>query len=327
MMRIGVVPGGRLSAMTDDHHSQALASLAGLALGDALGSQFFVPANRQALDERRLPPAPWQWTDDAEMACSVYARPRASRTRSTRTRWRTSFAEHHDFDRGYGPAVNRMLRLVREGGSWRATRRRNSSIGQGSWGNGAAMRVAPLGAWYPGDLAEAARQAALSASVTHTHPEAVAGAIAVAVAASAAAVLDARRRRAPSSTPSCRTCRPGWCGTGSVPRSACPRPPVRGEPDQPGQRRRGGTRGRGRARRRAPVSAPDTVPFTLWAAAHHLDSYEQAFWATASAGGDVDTTCAIVGGIVGARVGVDGRPASWRQACEPPPVWVREVLR
>ncbi len=49
------------------------------------------------------------------------------------------------------------------------------------------MRVAPLGARYPGDLEHAARQAALSAEVTHTHPEAVAGAVAVAVAASRAA--------------------------------------------------------------------------------------------------------------------------------------------
>ncbi|MGV9565108.1 ADP-ribosylglycohydrolase family protein [Streptomyces sp. NPDC003480] len=31
-------------------------------------------------------------------------------------------------------------------------------------------------------------------------------------------------------------------------------------------------------------------------------------WATASAGGDVDTTCAIVGGIVASRVGTEGIP-------------------
>ncbi|MGW5480947.1 ADP-ribosylglycohydrolase family protein [Streptomyces sp. NPDC004008] len=33
-----------------------------------------------------------------------------------------------------------------------------------------------------------------------------------------------------------------------------------------------------------------------------------ALWATASAGGDVDTTCAIVGGIVASRVGTEGIP-------------------
>jgi hypothetical protein len=45
--------------MTDDRHNRAHASLTGLAAGDALGSQFFVPANRQALAERRLP-ASWR---------------------------------------------------------------------------------------------------------------------------------------------------------------------------------------------------------------------------------------------------------------------------
>ena len=49
------------------------------------------------------------------------------------------------------------------------------------------MRVAPLGAWFAGDPATAAREAAASARVTHTHPEGVAGAVATAVAASLAA--------------------------------------------------------------------------------------------------------------------------------------------
>jgi ADP-ribosylglycohydrolase len=69
------------------------------------------------------------------------------------------------------------------------------------------------------------------------------------------------------------------------------------------------------------TSAQDTVPFALWAAARNLDDFEQAFWTTASAGGDVDTTCAIVGGIVAAKVGADGLPAQWRAACEPLPSW------
>ncbi|NED87385.1 ADP-ribosylglycohydrolase family protein, partial [Streptomyces sp. SID11233] len=84
-----------------------------------------------------------------------------------------SFARHHDFDRGYGPGANRLLRLVREGGDWREL---STGLfrGQGSWGNGAAMRVAPLGAWYADDPREAARQAVLSARPTHQHPEGIA---------------------------------------------------------------------------------------------------------------------------------------------------------
>ena len=55
--------------------------------------------------------------------------------------------------------------------------------GQGSFGNGAAMRVAPLGAYFADDLERVVEQARRSAEVTHAHPEGVAGAIGIAVAA------------------------------------------------------------------------------------------------------------------------------------------------
>ncbi|MFI7029943.1 hypothetical protein ACIBK1_14665 [Microbispora rosea] len=49
--------------MASDPLTRATASLYGLALGDALGSQFFVPANREALTTRTLPPER-VWSDD-----------------------------------------------------------------------------------------------------------------------------------------------------------------------------------------------------------------------------------------------------------------------
>lgn len=40
--------------VTADRHSRAVASLHGLAVGDALGSCFFVPDNQPALEARRV---------------------------------------------------------------------------------------------------------------------------------------------------------------------------------------------------------------------------------------------------------------------------------
>lgn len=136
-MTVDSSPEGRLT--------RALAALRGLAVGDALGSQFFVPAHYPLLKHRGLPPGHWQWTDDTEMACSVVA-VLATHHRIDQDALAHSFAAHHDFDRGYGPAVNRLLRLVREGGDWRELAAALFN-GQGSWGNGAAMRIAP---WAPG---------------------------------------------------------------------------------------------------------------------------------------------------------------------------------
>ena len=200
-----------------------------------------------------------------------------------------------------------MLRLIRqEGGDWRQLVA-ESWDGRGSWGNGAAMRVAPLGAYFADDPGRAASEAVLSAEVTHTHPEGVAGAVAIAVAAALAAgepglrgedFLDEVAERTP----------PGLVrdGIGNAmtllhledPRSAA------------------ASLGNGRY-----ISAPDTVPFTLWVVAKHPEDFAAAFWATACVGGDVDTTCAIVGGVIAARVGLDGIPDEWLERCEALPDW------
>lgn len=72
------------------------------------------------------------------------------------------------------------------------------------------------------------------------------------------------------------------------------------------------------------TSAHDTVPFALWSAARSLDDYERAFWTTAQVGGDVDTTCAIVGGVLGAR-GDEVLPAAWLARTEASPAWLPEA--
>ena len=231
------------------------------------------------------------------MACSVVA-VLAAHHRIDQDALARSFAEHHDFDRGYGPAVNRLLRLVREGGDWRELAAALFN-GQGSWGNGAAMRVAPLGAWYADDPEQATHQAEISAYPTHQHREAVVGAMAVAAAAALAA--DPGGPAEP----------PRRCWTASS-RCAAQRRRRRAaaRPGHARLRRRGHRRGRARLRT-AHVSAHDTVPFALWSAARALGDYEAAFWTTAQVGGDVDTTCAIVGGV---------SPAGRRER-RPPPGW------
>lgn len=51
----------------------------------------------------------------------------------------------------------------------------------GSWGNGSAMRVSPIG-WAFGSLDETIQRASESAAVTHNHPEGIKGASATAAA-------------------------------------------------------------------------------------------------------------------------------------------------
>jgi len=151
--------------------------------------------------------------------------------------------------------------------------------------------------------------APVSAEVTHAHPEAIAGAIAVAVAAALAARPDPPAARdfldhVLQMTP------PGQVHAGIW--------AARGLAHVPFAKIAVHELGNGRY-----TSAADTVPYALWAAARNLNDYEQAIWITASTGGDVDTTCAIVGGVVAAHVGADGIPGHWLSAREPLPAWAR----
>ncbi|WP_228838801.1 ADP-ribosylglycohydrolase family protein [Nocardia amamiensis] len=291
-------------------------SLEGLSVGDALGAQFFVPGRSLPdLLAGRAPAAPWEWTDDTEMACSVYAQIRGY-GQIDRDGLAAAFADRCEPYRGYSGGTVAVLHEIRDGRPW-ADAAGALFDGRGSWGNGAAMRVAPLGAYFAGNLDRAASQAALSAEVTHRHPEAIVAAMAVAVAASHAAATHGRH---------------------------CPPEELLHvvEPYLVEGRTAGGVR---RARRLlgrsvaeaayelgngAQVSAQDTVPFTLWAAATFLDDYPAAVTACVEAGGDADTTAAIVGGIVAARTGIGTRsgvrgiPPQWLSAREPLPTWATD---
>ncbi|MBB2942910.1 ADP-ribosylglycohydrolase [Actinoplanes lutulentus] len=298
-MSFTLFPGTRLAL--------ALESLAGLSVGDALGAQYFVPGNKPAdLAEGRVPDGTWEWTDDTEQACCLVA------TLAEGYFDRDAFAEMlgrlHDPYRGYGPGAVVMLRQIREGLPWPIAAAAAFN-GEGSCGNGAAMRAAPLGAWHADSLAHAAAQGVRAAEVTHSHPEGIAGGVAVAVAAAVAAAARLHGHRPPpdqmllavaAHTPA------GLVREGLVEATTIRRA------DEAAYRLGSGAR----------ALAQDTVPFALWAAARHLADYPAAITACVSAGGDVDTTAAIAGGVVAAHTGLDGIPAEWLSAREPLPAWL-----
>lgn len=288
-------------------------SLAGLSVGDAFGDQFFLLANREVPGNSGVPPSPWEWSDDTEMACSVFAI-LTRHGRIDQDALARSFADRMDIGRRYGAGALELLEGIIAGEHWRDASRRMFG-GNGSYGNGAAMRVAPLGAYFADDLDRAAEEAALSAAVTHAHPEGVAGAVAVAVAAAYVAgrrgsdlshtsVLDAALERTTTGEYVRRGLEHAITLLDASPREAA--------------------RVLGNGSR---ISAQDTVPYALWAAVTRLTDYEAAVRACALVGGDMDTTAAIAGGVVAAYLGAEGVPASWLEAREPLPGWLAAGAR
>jgi hypothetical protein len=151
---------------------RALLSLHGLAIGDGIGEMMFSRPERayDMIMKEELPAGPWWHTDDTEMAISIVEvlRLLGSVHQDALARqfmWRFE----REPDRGYGSGARRQLRMMLEGIEWRVTSREAFS-GQGSLGNGSAMRVAPVGGWFAADLDRVVEEARASSLVTHFHP-------------------------------------------------------------------------------------------------------------------------------------------------------------
>jgi len=288
---------------------RARLALAGLSVGDAFGERFFGPPDtvESLIDSRAIPKAPWPYTDDTEMALAILE-VLSELGRIDQGRLASAFARRYQRDpgRGYGGTAHRILRSIGEGAPWQAVAMDVFS-GMGSMGNGGAMRVAPLGAYFADDGVPAlVEQARASAGVTHAHPDGQAGAIAVALAAAWA--WHHREQRTSTArqellsfvvehTPDGDT-RSGLAKALSLPEHASVRLAV-------------SALGNGHQ-----VISSDTVPFAIWCAARHLGDFVEAMWTTVSGLGDRDTTCAIVGGIVVLAAGPQSIPDDWLQSRE-----------
>ena len=283
--------------MSAERLERARVALEGLSVGDAYGEQAFAASE------------PWHFTDDTNMSLSVFAVLREY-GEINQDALAHSFMQRYHPMRGYGPAMHFLLPQFDAQGNWRQLAPALFD-GQGSYGNGAAMRVAPVGAYFADDLQAVVENARRSAEVTHAHPEAVAGAIAVAMGAAWAWRL---RDLEPQPT------RVKFLEQvlAFVPDSEVKRGIQRAAKLQAATSVETAAAMLGNGSR---VTCQDTVPFALWVAGEHFGRYREALQVTRRAGGDIDTTCAIVGGILANAAGLSDIPQEWRDHREPLPAW------
>lgn len=284
-------------------------SLDGLSVGDAFGECFFTIAqNPLSLDlhhsSRTLPNIRWHWTDDTAMAICIVEQ-LAGLGHIDQDLLASAFAARFTLEenRGYGATARLILRSIQGGQSWRNISP-NVLSGMGSMGNGGAMRSAPIGAYFADDANAVVKQAQLSAEVTHFHPEGQAGAVAIALAAayfaseaswSRPAFFDFILAHTPDSETRARI------------RQAAELPPTYSIETVVAAIGNG-----------IKLTSQDTVPFCLWVASRSPDHFEEAMWTAVSAGGDMDTNCAIVGGILASNAHVT-IPKEWLTRREPLP--------
>ncbi|GAI86502.1 unnamed protein product, partial [marine sediment metagenome] len=80
-----------------------------------------------------------------------------------------TFVHNYELEpfRGYGPGPPRIFRLIRAGAAWDEVAQ--GLYNSGSYGNGSAMRIAPIGVFYHDNPAMLREVACKSSQITHAH--------------------------------------------------------------------------------------------------------------------------------------------------------------
>lgn len=289
-------------------------SLLAQALGDALG--FVVEGRRAEVcapyaarlragdlvpRDARVGHAAGQYSDDTQLARAL-AECLVARRGFEPADYAARIAELFARGRvvGHGPSTEAAARRLAAGVPWHAAGTPGPVAG-----NGGAMRVGPLALWLAHDPAALAQAAHDQARITHADPRCGAGAVAIAVAVARvhepADTLCAAAARAVEPLDAVLAAAladlPRW-----LPVPAAEAAPVLasvGLPPHDDSGRFG--------------IAPHVTPSVLWslyAALRHRDDLGAALATAIAVGGDVDTTAAMTGAIVGARLGAAALPAA-----------------
>lgn len=270
--------------------NRVVGSLLGLALGDALGARHEggPPGAYLAIGSDLL-----RWTDDTEMALGL-AQSLAEKGGVDEDHLAKTWAENADFKRGYGGGARRLLEKIRQGFDWRSSVR--SIFPEGSYGNGAAMRSAPLGLFYD----DPAEPAARAASITHAHALGVEGGVLIARATAQAlrGELDLKALHDGCKTPEFRE-----------------RLAIAGQDLSSDEVRR---------KLGAGVEAHRSATTAVHVASRFREFLPMIEFVV-SLGGDVDTIGAMAGAIFGARQGVEALPSDLLDRLEERPLIERRA--
>lgn len=287
-----------------DLRSKFVGAMVGCGVGDAVGELAFSYGTISALRDAVARRETLIYTDDTAMAMGL-AESLAARGEVDPRHLGETFRANYEREpwRGYAmgpPSIFR--RVVREGVSYTAAAGELFG-GEGSYGNGAAMRVAPVGLFFHAadDLYAQVRR---SASVTHAHPLGVDGAALIAWAVARAVGL-------PPDAPFDREAfLDGLLAFARTNTFRARLADVREALET-------GTPAGVVGRRLGPgVAAHRSVPFALYAFLRHPDDFEACFYCAAFHSGDRDTVGAMAAAISGAYLGVEAIPAAWRHKLE-----------
>ena len=281
-----------------------LGGMVGSALGDAVGELAFRYHRKDELCAQLDRLKEFRYTDDSAMAIGLaesITKKGCLDQQDLGETFRKNFKKEPW--RGYASGPPTIFTMVEQSGITYAEAAKMLFGGTGSLGNGAAMRIVPVGLFFhnSSDLYQIAH---MSAAVTHAHPVGIDGAAVQAKAIALAVKLDPRDSF-PSETLT-DTLR-DFAKTSEMKEkmvlvqeliNANTTPPFAAEQ-------------LGRS-----VAVHESLPFALFSFLRHPKSFEDCLFCAILHGGDRDTLGAMACAISGAYVGMKAIPKSWREKLE-----------
>ncbi|UCD54451.1 MAG: ADP-ribosylglycohydrolase family protein [Dehalococcoidia bacterium] len=284
--------------------SKFLGALVGTGVGDALGAPFegrwqVSPEQVEAAAERL---EALIYTDDTHMMIGMAESLIKSEGFDGRDMTYT-FIRNYELEpfRGYGPGPPRIFRAIRAGAAWDTTAQ--ELYGGGSFGNGSAMRIAPVGVFYYDDPAMLREVAHKSSQITHAHRLGKEGAALQAYAVALATKLE---HKTAFDQDNFLTKLTDFVEEVIYKEKLAKIKELIAQPD----------RARAAMELGNGIEAFNSVPSAIYSFLIHPDSFAQAVIHAVSLGGDTDTIGAMTGAIAGAYLGVEAIPNQWRDKLE-----------
>jgi poly(ADP-ribose) glycohydrolase ARH3 len=287
-----------------DIRAKYLGGMVGSALGDAIGQLAFYYPEKEGLYSQLDRLQEFRYTDDSAMSIGL-AESILKKGDLDQQDLGETFRKNFQREpwRGYASGPPTIFSMVEQSGITYAEAARALFGGRGSLGNGAAMRIVPVGLFFHNspDLYE---KACISASVTHAHPVGEDGAAVQAMAVSLAVNLD------PKETFPIKVFIKKLIDFAKTPEiqekiESAQELIKDNAPPSSAAEQLGRT-----------VAVHESLPFALYSFLRHPKSFEDCLFCAILHGGDRDTLGAMACAVSGAYVGIESIPQSWRQKLE-----------
>ncbi len=284
--------------------SKFLGALVGTGVGDSLGAPFegWAKVKPEEIEEAARKRGALIYTDDTHMMIGV-AESLIQSGGFDGKDMIYSFIKNYELEpfRGYGPGPPYIFRLVKAGVAWNEAAQ--GLYRGGSYGNGAAMRIAPIGVFYHDNPVMLREVAYKSSQITHAHQLGKEGAAlqayAIALATGLESSLTLNTSDFLAKLADYTQDRVYQQKLDNISRHLT----------NPDKSKVVAELGNG-------IEAFNSVPTAIYSFLSQPQSFAQAVFHAISLGGDTDTIGAMTGAISGAYLGIESIPESWRGKLE-----------